>query len=532
MIGLALLLAGGFAVNKFLERALPLPLRNIVAILGGAGDLGSLAAGGNQELMLLKEGISVPRVLGQQPLIARPLPRLPMPDHPYLLDELASGGVHADSYNSSVTPHAGPRGIAPVASYHPVVDGDDLSMCTPLLVTPAGNLASACVGLGRPSEVVLFDPKDDFRIIDQISTADPADMGFMQPGGGWYTQLDNQGRALVMVPGQKFRAYSIDESDGESASESEGESVNESTDSPEWTIDTEINLPLEADEHLIDVRPDWQNNLWFSTGHGSVGVIDAESGAIQRIHAPDGEIGAAALAIIPDAVFYLSTRAIYRLELSDAGEARIRWRYEYGQSSSKNGDLTAPTVLDGGDLIAIGVNDGGPQGKVLVLKTSAEDMSQNERRVCEHPIFKPGKSFLDNTFVGYDKSLVVQNNAGGLFFDLVEYEPGLARIDIRDDYSGCDTVWEDYSVSSQVPPKLSTGDGHVYQYSRRIGTGEDIHAWYLSAHDFETGEPVSELFIGSGERLDNPMLSIDFLPGGEMVAGVRNGIVVLRDTIP
>ena len=54
--------------------------------------------------------------------------------------------------------------------------------------------------------------------------------------------------------------------------------------------------------------------------------------------------------------------------------------------------------------------------------------------------------------------------------------------------------------------------------------------WYLSAHDFETGKVASELFIGSGERLDNPMLSIDFMPGGVMVGGVHNGIVTLRDT--
>jgi hypothetical protein len=210
-----------------------------------------------------------------------------------------------------------------------------------------------------------------------------------------------------------------------------------------------------------------------------------------------------------------------------------RWRFEYGQSNSINGDLTAPTLFDNGKLVAFGLNDdASPIGRVMVLKTDATGLSHEARVVCAHDVFKPGKSFLDNTFVGYGKSLVIQNNFGGTFFELVEYEPGLTRVDVREDYSGCDTVWEDYSVSSQVPPKLSTADGHVYQYSRRMNTGDDTHAWYLSATDFNTGKTVSEVFVGSGERLDNPMLSIDFLPGGIMVGGVRNGIVVLQDIQP
>ena len=507
---------GAYLVKRQVEMALPLPVRSIVAILGGADALGTLADGRAESTIPLKEGISVPTRLGSQPLAAKPLPALPMPDHPHLLDELASGGVHGDSYNSSTTPFAGPRGIAPIATYRAVVAGNDLSMCTPMLLTPARNMVSACVGLGRPSELVLFDAQGDFDIIAQTGTAEPDDMKFMQPGGGWYTQLDHEGRALVMVPGRLFRAYAIDESAAR----------------PEWRVEREIDLKphLEKSEHLIDVRPDWQGNLWYFTGYGHIGYIDRDTDQVRSAKVADGEKGAAALAIIPGGVFYFTTHALYRLEIGESKEIFIRWRYAYGPSNSENGDLTAPTVFDGGRLIAVGVNDGSPQGRVLVLKTDPAEMPASERQVCEHPVFKLGKSFLDNTFVGYGRSLVVQNNAGGVFFDLVEYEPGLARIDVREDHSGCDTVWEDYTVSSQVPPKLSTGDGHVYQYSRRMGTGEDIHAWYLSATDFETGETVSELFVGSGERLDNPMLSIDFMPGNVMVGGVRNGIVILRDS--
>jgi hypothetical protein len=63
-----------------------------------------------------------------------------------------------------------------------------------------------------------------------------------------------------------------------------------------------------------------------------------------------------------------------------------------------------------------------------------------------------------------------------------------------------------------------------------MGMGEGVHAYYLTALDFETGRLASEVFIGSGERIDNPMLSVDFLEGGVMMTGVRNGIVTLCDS--
>ena len=169
---------------------------------------------------------------------------------------------------------------------------------------------------------------------------------------------------------------------------------------------------------------------------------------------------------------------------------------------------------------------------MMVLKTSNEKMTDDERVVCRFPMFKAGKSSIKNTLVGYDRSIIAENNWGAEFFELKDFEPGLARVDVREDLSGCDLVWEDYTLASQVPARLSTGDGHVYVYSRHRGTPEDLHAWYMSAVDFETGKVASELFVGTGKGIDSPMLSNDFWPGGVYVVGIRNGIVVLRDSKP
>lgn len=483
-------------------------------LMTGVGEIGTLANGSNQPTVVLKEGITVPTVIGSQPLIAKPLAPLPMEDHPFMLDEYASAGVHGDSYNSSVSPLPGPLGINAKATYQSALPGDDLAMCTPLLRNLDDLMASVCIALGGPSQLVLFDPKQDFKVLTQTDI--PERRSLTDPAGGWYTRMDHLGRPIVATPNQDVRVYEVVEEKGDY----------------QWQIaetwDLKDHLP--EDVSPLDVVPDWKGNYWFMTGYGHIGYINRQNGNVHAFQLGDGEeVFGTALAVTKDAAFILGTSALYRLEVGDNSEVSVRWRFDYGQSSTTNGDLTAPTILDEGRLVAFGLNDGRERAHTMVLKTTAESISKDERIVCEQPMFKPGKSFLDNTMAGYDKSLIVQNNFGGIFYELVEYEPGLARVDVRDDYSGCDTIWEDYTVSSQTPPRLSTGDGHVYQYSRRLGTPDDVHAWYLSAHDFQTGKVASELLIGSGERLDNPMLSIDFLPGNVMVSGVRNGIVALRD---
>ncbi len=487
-------------------------VERIVDLMTGVGELGTLADGSGQANIKLKEGITVPARKGNQPLASNPLPPLPMEDHPYMLDEYNSAGVHGDSYNSSVSSLPGPFGQNPATTYQPALPGDDLAMCTPLLRNLDDLMASVCIAISGPSQLVLFDPKDNFNVLAQTDI--PERKSLTDPAGGWYSRMDNQGRPVVATPDQDVRVYETVKKDQQYS----------------WQIAETWDLKEHLPEGVspLDVIPDWQGNYWFMTGYGHVGYINRKTGGVNVIQlGGEKDKFGTAMAVTRDASFILSTRSLYRLEVDKDSKVNIRWQYDYGQSSTTNGDLTAPTLFDEGRLIAFGLNDGREQGRTVVLKTTGESI--DNRVVCQQPMFKPGKSFLDNTMVGYDKSLVVQNNFGGVFYELVEYEPGLARVDVRVDYSGCDTVWEDYTVSSQTPPRLSTGDGHVYQYSRKMGTPDDVHAWYLSAHDFETGKVSSELFVASGERADNPMLSIDFMPGNVMVSGVRNGILVLSD---
>ena len=57
---------------------------------------------------------------------------VPPSDRPGLLDEIASGGVHSDGYNSSTSPLPGPRGVNPLAITSAVHD-EEIRACTPML---------------------------------------------------------------------------------------------------------------------------------------------------------------------------------------------------------------------------------------------------------------------------------------------------------------------------------------------------------------------------------------------------------------
>jgi hypothetical protein len=257
--------------------------------------------------------------------------------------------------------------------------------------------------------------------------------------------------------------------------------------------------------------------------------MDPETGEGSAVwlHSDGVEVIGAAFAVGPEGVYVLTSKAMYMFSLMNGVPAQ-RWRWEYGDL--ENPDLSTPTLHDEGRLVSFSINHGDGTSELVVMKTSAEDMDAEDRLVCRMDMFVPGKSAIQNTLMGYGRSLVAENNYGGAFYEVGAFEPGLARVDVREDYSGCDIVWEDYTISSQVPPRLSTGDGHIWLYSHRRGEADDVHAYYLTAIDFETGEVVSETFVASGKRMDNPMLSVDFLPGGVMVGGVRNGIISVCDS--
>ena len=481
----------------------------------GIGELGVLADGSGRLSYDLPSGVSVPAFKGSQPLVYKPMAPLPMPDNPGLLDELASGGVHSDGYNSSTSPLPGPRGHNPLAITVPVSE-EEIRACTPLLRDQDGLLTSLCISMFTQSELVLFDPQNGFEILARTSI--PKRSRLLDPAGGWYTRMVHLGRPLVPTANQKLLAYKAVETDGVY----------------EWTIDREWDFSqvLPAGMSATDVIPDFSGDYWFITGFAHVGHLDAETGEIRAVFldSTGPEVIGSAFTVGPDGAYVLTSKAMYMFGLDDCGAPTPVWRWEYGDL--ENPDLSTPTLLDEGRLVTFSINHGDGTSELVVMKTTSEALSDEDRLVCRMPLFEAGKSAIQNTVMAYGRSIVAENNFGGAFYEVGDFEPGLARVDVREDHSGCDLVWLDETISSQVPPRLSTGDGHIWLYSHKRGEAQDVHAYYLTALDFETGEVVSEIFVASGKRMDNPMLSVDFLPGGVMVGGVRNGILSVCDSAP
>jgi hypothetical protein len=185
--------------------------------------------------------------------------------------------------------------------------------------------------------------------------------------------------------------------------------------------------------------------------------------------------------------------------------------------------------LLGDDYVAIADN-AEPRMNVLVYRRHGET---GKRAVCKLPVFEPGASATENTLIGYGRSLVVENNAGYDIFRTMRggrtSAPGIARIDLRADGSGCDLVWQSDEISQTTVPKLSTSNGLVYLYTKRPNAPRNGDAFYFTAIDFATGRTVYRVLTGTGMRYDNNWAAISLAPDGSAFVGVLNGLVRVRD---
>jgi hypothetical protein len=237
-------------------------------------------------------------------------------------------------------------------------------------------------------------------------------------------------------------------------------------------------------------------------------------------------------------VFIVSDKALYRFD-SDAKDAPTgTWRVVYpnsgihkpGQSDAGSG--TTPTLM-GKKWVAI--TDNADPMDVVVYR---RDQSQTGKRfVCSEPVFGKGAGSTDNSLIGTDRSLIVENNYGYQISasDLSGGETvgGLARVDVvRDNGQGkgsggdfsCRTIWTSTERAPSVVPKLSLANGLVYTYTRPPRS-DNIDAWYLTALDFRTGQTIYRRLAGTGFGFNNNYAPVTLGPDGTAYVGVLGGVV-------
>ncbi len=356
------------------------------------------------------------------PANSKPLPEIPMPTHPFL-NNRGYAGAHADSYNSGVQPYPGPFGINPVV--HSRMVSWEFGGCSTQAFDSRGRIISSGVGLLK-SRLVLLDPKDLTILATEM----------LPYFSGWYLRLDNQGRVIIPAGDQSLRIYEIRESEGV----------------PSFSLVNSYDLskviPEEGQHRFLtnpfDVVPDWNGNLWFAVFQPAiVGYVNSKTGKVHSM-VLSGEVLENGLCASRDGVFFVSDQHLYgMLEKPGKDQPEVFLKFEYerggGVKAISRGSGTTPVLFGGGNLIAFGDN-ADPRPNVLVYRLDAAE--DTRRLVCKVPVFEPGQSALENSFIGYKHSLIVENNYGfSVFGDSSGGAPGLLRIDVRADLGGCDIFW-------------------------------------------------------------------------------------------
>jgi len=393
-----------------------------------------------------------------------------------------------------------------------------------------GRIVTVCVRDRRPSLVILnpetLEVIDRYGLPRRNAPLLRIRKAMQDPSGGAYFYLDHLDRAVIGTADGAIEIVAVE--DGP-----EGPHLN-----PVERIELTPHIRRANGQldKITAVLPDYRGNYWFVGRYGTVGVVTPER-EVRVTQLPDEEIENS-LSIAPEGAYVVSDHALYHFALSpEDGSPKQVWREFYDRGTRikvgqiNRGSGTTPTLL-GDDYVAIADN-AEPRMQVLVYrrKPGAQD-----RLVCKTAVFNAGQSATENTLIGHERSLIVENNAGYDIFRTMRRgktsAPGLARIDVRKDESGCDVVWESPEISQTTVPKLSAANGLIYVYTKLPNAPEATDAYYFTAIDFRTGRTAYRVLTGTGVRYDNNWAAISLAPDGTAYVGVLNGLLRVRDTFP
>jgi hypothetical protein len=449
--------------------------------------------------------------------------------------------IHDDPYMSDTYRISGPLG-----------DGAEPSTlfsreCGSVTFDSAGRIVTVCVGLDRPV-LALLDPHTLQTLAAMpLPLRNPASLSgaFTDFSGGGYFYLDDHDRAVVPTNDHHLLVISI-------------------TDGPGFAVSRDYDLSgqIPANEGIVSALPDWSGRLWFVTRGGEVGTIDPSDGSVRTMRLAGEGISNSFAVDETGGVFVVSDKALYRFDANAKGAPEVSWRVVYpnsgihkpGQSDAGSG--TTPTLM-GKSWVAI-TDNADPMDVVVYRRalrlrppkahrkrgrTAGKRRAKAKARlVCSAPVFPPGAGSTDNSLIGTNRSLVVENNygytvsAGNL--NGSESVPGLTRIDVvkrkekrgkhtrrgRKERFRCRPVWTSDERAPSVVPKLSLANGLVYTYTRPPRS-DGVAAWYLTALDFRSGRTVYRRLAGTGFGFNNNYAPVTLGPDGTAYVGVLGGLV-------
>jgi len=432
------------------------------------------------------------------------------PQHPFLAPN-PGNNIHNDAYMTDVYPGPGPLGISPK-----VTSTLQVAECGSLTFDRRGRVETVCVGATTPT-LKLFDPTTLKQIASYRLPNRPVSLNlFSDFSGGGYFYLDHLDRAVIPTGDRHIHVVAQNEAGNGFVRER----------------DHDLTGEMAQDDKIVSALPAWTGEIVFVTERGVVGAVAPESGAVKKL--PLDETITNSFAVDETGGIYIvTTKAIYRLDLADTGAPEVTWREEYantgvtkpGQTSPGSG--TTPTLVND-EWVAI--TDNADPMNIVVYRRGA-DMT-GERKVCSVSVFEKGASATDNSLIAADRALIVTNNYGyrGPVQSLAGSvsEPGIDRVDIDADGSGCHVVWQNRTERSpSAVPKMSLANGLVYIVSREKDGLSD--SWYLNALDFRTGDSVFKQRYGTGFGHNVNYAPVSLGPDGTAYVGVLGGLVRIAD---
>jgi hypothetical protein len=493
------------------------------------------------------------------PAKAHPTANNGVPQNPFLAPN-AFAHAHKDIWMSDSGNVAGPLGRNPIVLSTTLPDTHPNSWLTPCGsygFDSHGRLIVSCWGADEAS-IVMLDP-DTLEVLTYYPLEN-VEAGLVGEGAqkfpkafySVYGYLDNRDQLHLVSGGRKL----ITLGDVGTPSNPVLDQVGDGYDLSEL---------VGSDDRISGVMVDFQGRYWINMGNSANIYLlnpatykDIRDVKSVNLHGDDGQLEFTrnGMALTREGAAYIvTTKAMYRVDVGANDQPTIVWRQPYDTVPSdtndeeyvngvRSGQLelgsgTTPTILGEGKYVAI--TDNARRMKVVVFRTDAQLGPQEERIVCEVPVFDfpgGGAGANSNSLVGSRNSIIVQNTSDYLW-DWADYDnahldhpgkPGIARIDINPNGRGCTKVWENTDVAAVMTLELSTRTGLIYTQDRKYDHENDVNAYYFVALDFRTGEAVWEKLVGTGDRFDNWWLPVAIGPNGALYGMVYAGVTMMRDT--
>ena len=489
------------------------------------------------------------------PAKPHPVANSGVPQNP-LLAPNGFNTCHLDPWMSDTADVAGPLGANPavlsttLAEAREPYPGDVpwIFECVTIMFDSHGRLVAPCLA-PHEATAVLLDP-DTLQVLDHYHLDVPAGDPFKSSGRqefmrslqGSYSYLTADDRLAIANRGDQVAILAV--------RGTEASPVFEHV----TTYDLADAIPGDASD-IAGVMLDWQGRFWVATaGTGEsatlIGVLnpvtspDPASPTVNWYEFPVDEVIRNTFAVTKSGLeqasaYVVTSKQLYRIEAGADDIPRKVWSQDYKTTGTvKDGQYeigsgTSPTILGEGKYVAITDND--TQMHVVVFRTDEPLGPQENRLVCEVPVFEDqAGSAVSNSLIGSRLSLIATNNYYYLFDwrggqTLEPSAPGFVRVDIDPNGKGCQPVWTNREVATTTSPRLSTRTGLIYTVSREEDqSGQYVYYW--TALDFRTGATVWKKMAGTGVQYDSFYPAIAIGPNGALYTGNYAGIMSVQDT--